>query len=225
MTANGRLIVFDWNGTLFDDLRHSHGAFNAVLARFGVPALDEAWYQEEYTVPFIQLYEAAGCDAKALLAREQEVHATFHAAYDEAAKTATLRTGAKELLHFLQDHKMPMVVLSNHTLHDIEFQGTRLGIRHYFDAILANEVNGTGYKIRGKDQRLKRYMAERDLAGGVIVGDSVEEIEIGRDFGLLSIAITGGMCSEARLRAAQPNHLVHSLHELQPILLDRGFAA
>ena len=59
----------------------------------------------------------------------------------------------------------------------------------------------------------------------MIVGDSVEEIEIAREQGLISVAITGGCASEDRLRGEKPDYLIHSLHELKPILQERGFAS
>jgi len=43
--------------------------------------------------------------------------------------------------------------------------------------------------------------------------------------GMVSIALTGGVITEQRLRAAKPDHLIHSLHELKPILQERGFAS
>ena len=56
----------------------------------------------------------------------------------------------------------------------------------------------------------------------IIIGNTVEEIEIARSQGLISIAITGGCVSEKRLRARTgPHHIIHSLHELKPILEER----
>ena len=57
----------------------------------------------------------------------------------------------------------------------------------------------------------------------MIVGDSIEEIHIAHEQDLISVAITGGCVSEERLRAGNPDYLIHSLHELKPILQERGF--
>jgi phosphoglycolate phosphatase len=42
---------------------------------------------------------------------------------------------------------------------------------------------------------------------------------------LISVAITGGIVAEQRLRDAKPDHLIHHLRELKPILQERGIAA
>jgi phosphoglycolate phosphatase-like HAD superfamily hydrolase len=217
-------IVFDWNGTLLDDLYPALAAHNAVLRMMGVDEISAERYQSDYNVPFIKMYESAGCEMTQLAAREKEVHATFHATYDEAVKAVPLRQGAEATLRFLRDAGAHIIVLSNHTVAAITAQAKQLGILGYFSAVLANDVNGVAYKKRGKDLRLKDYMQAHHLAGGFIVGDTIEEIEIGRDYDLQSFAITGGMCSTGRLDAEKPHHLITSLTEIQPILRQRGFA-
>ena len=59
----------------------------------------------------------------------------------------------------------------------------------------------------------------------MIIGDSVEEIHIAREQGLISVAITGGCVSEKRLRAEKPDYVIHALTELKPIMQERGFAS
>lgn len=75
-----------------------------------------------------------------------------------------------------------------------------------------------------KGERLQRFMRDNALhaANGVIVGDTVEEAEIGQQTGLASIVITGGIHTEEHLRTAQPDHVVHHLDEVMPILRKRG---
>jgi phosphoglycolate phosphatase len=217
-------IVFDWNGTLLDDLKASLEGFNAVLNVLGVREVNADRYRHDYNVPFITMYEKAGCDPKELRAREKDVHTIFHRTYEDAVKATDLREGAGELLQSLCRRRCLIVVLSNHTVADIRAQATRLGIRACFDAILANEINGGAYIKRGKGQRLKHYMHDHHLSGGSIVGDTTEEIEIARESHLQSFALTGGMCSHDRLHAKRPDHLVHSLLDIQPIL-EKGDAA
>jgi phosphoglycolate phosphatase-like HAD superfamily hydrolase len=78
-----------------------------------------------------------------------------------------------------------------------------------------------------KGKRLSIYMSEKhiDPKHGIIVGDSIEEIEIGRAEGMVTVAITGGGAAEQRLRAEKPDYVIHSLHELKPILRERSFVA
>jgi phosphoglycolate phosphatase len=76
-----------------------------------------------------------------------------------------------------------------------------------------------------KGERLRRYIEAKNLdaSNALIIGDTVEEIEIARELGMGCIAITGGVNSESRLREKSPDHIIHSLQELKPILQERGF--
>ena len=51
----------------------------------------------------------------------------------------------------------------------------------------------------------------------MIVGDTEEEIEIGRELGLVTIAITDGMCSTSRLRSMKPDFLIDTLAPIPAI--------
>ncbi|SIK53613.1 Putative phosphatase [Mycobacteroides abscessus subsp. abscessus] len=67
---------------------------------------------------------------------------------------------------------------------------------------------------------LQRYMREQDISPQhtVIVGDTPEEIRIAQSLGLTSVAMTGGMASESRLRNAGADHVVHDHDELLAVL-------
>lgn len=54
-----------------------------------------------------------------------------------------------------------------------------------------------------------------------IIGDSKEEPDIGRALNITSIGITGGCITEKRLRHAKPDHVIHALLEVIPILEKR----
>ena len=52
----------------------------------------------------------------------------------------------------------------------------------------------------------------------MIVGDSPEEIEIGKSLGLKTIAITNGYYSKFRLKKKNHDYMINNLHELKRII-------
>ncbi len=119
-------------------------------------------------------------------------------------------------------------ILSNHIVDPIRTQLRRLEIEHFFAEVLAYADRATQFKDMTKGERLRRYRVAQRHRGPqdtMIVGDTVEEIQIAREQGLISVAITGGCASEERLRAENPDYLIHSLHGLKPILQERGFVS
>ena len=50
-------IIWDWNGTLFDDAMVAVNALNDILARLGRPALTLEDYQRQMETPVIGFYQ------------------------------------------------------------------------------------------------------------------------------------------------------------------------
>ena len=220
-------IVFDWNSTLFDDIDALHDCLNIIFERYGRAPVDLANYQAHYQVPFDQLYRNHGfneVDIATILDASQHV---FHDHYEPRAALAGVRGGAVEILNHVKDSGVHSFILSNHLVDPIRVQLRRLKIDHLFTDVLAYANRATQFRDMTKGERLRRYRTDHkfDTAQTIIVGDSVEEIDIAHAQGLISVAITGGCVSETRLRAAKPDYIIHALPELKAIMQERGFAA
>ena len=49
-------IIFDWSGTLVDDLGPVIEATNAVLSRYGIAALDREGFRRKFRLPYREFY-------------------------------------------------------------------------------------------------------------------------------------------------------------------------
>ena len=58
-----RHIIWDWNGTLLDDLDYCVGIMNAILRRRSLPELDRARYRAVFDFPVRDYYARLGFDA------------------------------------------------------------------------------------------------------------------------------------------------------------------
>jgi phosphoglycolate phosphatase len=156
-----------------------------------------------------------------------ENSAFYHGHYEPMAHAADLREGAVDILTHAQTHGVQTLILSNHIVDAIRPQLRRLNIEHLFGEVLAYADRATQFRDMTKGERLRRYMQKHGMTqkDAIIVGDSVEEIEIAHEQGLIGVAITGGCASEERLRKTNPHHVIHSLTELKPILQERGFTS
>ena len=68
-------------------------------------------------------------------------------------------------------------------------------------------------------EKLKQIMAALDAPHGnaYLVGDAVSDVRVASETGLVSIAVTWGHQSEAHLRRAEPDYLVHTPQELSKL--------
>jgi len=227
MSAPTKNIVFDWNSTLLDDIGALFDCQNILMRSMGKPPITIDYFRAHYDVPFERLYTNLGLtDAEIEKAMGLD-KSIFHDHYEPMANVAGLREGAVEVLGHAQKHGVKSLILSNHIVDPIRTQLRRLEIEHLFAEVLAYATRKVQFRDMSKGERLRRFMQQNGMAPHqtIIVGDSVEEIEIAREQGLISVAITGGCVSEERLRAANPDHIIHSLHALKPIMQERGFVS
>lgn len=224
MNMNHKLIVFDWNGTILSDTRPSHESGNVCLEFYGAPAISLQKYRETFNFPIMHFYKLNGLSVDQVLEKKDEANVIFQEAYENLAKNARTRVGAREILQWIKSQNMSCIILSNYRTKRIQTHIERLGIAEFFDDVLAFGCDGSSI-VEGthKTERLTHYMAQHGYKpkDTIIVGDSTEEPEISRILGLTSIGITDGYISEKRLRAANPDHVIHNLREIRPILEEK----
>ncbi len=59
-------IIFDWNGTLLDDVAYCVSIINDLLMQHAMPTVDLNSYRAKFGFPVIHYYEALGFDFKQL---------------------------------------------------------------------------------------------------------------------------------------------------------------
>ncbi len=218
---NQKLAVFDWNGTLLADTKQAWIASNKCLEFYGIEPISFKRQLETFDFPIIHYYKRNGCSIDKVLETKTEANEIFQNSYDALAANARTRRGAKDLLEWLHSNDVTCIILSNYLTVKIERHLKRLKIDHYFSYISANTCDGTSIlNSTSKLERLSEFMVKRGYSydNAFIIGDSKEEPEIGRHFGITSIGITGGCINEKRLRGAKPDHLINSLHETKDLL-------
>ena len=116
----------------------------------------------------------------------------------------------REVLAWLRERSVPSAILSNHMTEAIAAQLERLDLTKYFGQILANTELGATVSGNNKIERMRDYLAgtQFDPSGTIIVGDSPEDIEIGKTLGMRTVAIGDGYFSTPRLRASKPDYLI-----------------
>ncbi len=216
-----KLVVWDWNGTLFADTAACYEADNHVIKSYGGNAISIGTFRDTIAIPAIDFYIQHGCNREELLATPERLAGLFHTFYENRSKNCRLRKGARSVLKCIRDDfHAESVILSNHTVDGINFQLSRVGIEDYFCGLLANDDKNASMKGRNKREKLNDYMEAKkyepkDVA---IVGDTTEEIEIGKFFGIKTIAITDGYYAAWRLRESKPNYLITCLEQVPEIL-------
>lgn len=212
-----KLIAFDWNGTLLSDTVAAWQAGNETFKMYKMKPISLSEFRKTFSIPISKLWTAHGGDKKVLTKQALE----YHPLYEQRAKHSRTRAGSKETLNWLKKQGIKKVIYSNHISSEIRKQLERLKINKYFPQILARSANDFSHvHSRGKEDKLVKFVRRHKYQPKEVltVGDTEEEIEIGKRHRFHTVAITGGYNSAARLKKHKPDFLIHNMIELKNII-------
>jgi len=215
-----KLVAFDWNGTLLSDTYPIYLG-DAEVCKFlnlRVPSYSE--FTELFDIPVKNYYLKLGAKEPDLMENAKKIEEIFHKDYESRILKVRTRAHTRDVLEFLKEKNIKRMIFSNHLTHKIKEQLVRLKINGYFDEVSGNSDPTTALKSRAKNERLKAYIGKNGFNAKevLIVGDTIEEIQIAREIGSTVAAITHGNCSTRRLRQAKPDYLISSLLEIEKII-------
>ncbi len=190
-------IVWDFNGTLLDDVRAGIDAVNDMLRRRGLATIDSVEkYRELFCFPIIDYYAKLGFDF------EKEDYYTvlapeWVALYLENYQRSTLSTGAEHTLQEVAGLGYTQTLLSATELQMLKGQVQDLGLEQYFSEIWGLDNIHAGGKI---GTALAWREAHPD-AKALFVGDSVHDWEVARAVGADCVLYCGGHQNRETLSA------------------------
>ena len=206
-------IVWDFNGTLLDDIRAGIDAVNDMLHRRGLATIDSVeQYRELFCFPIIDYYAKLGFDFEredyySVLAPE------WVALYLENYKRSTLTNGAKQTLQVLGERGYTQTLLSATELQMLKGQVHDLGLESYFTEVWGLDNIHAGGKIG-------TALAWRDAhpqSKALFVGDSVHDWEVANAAGADCVLYCGGHQNRQTLFACGCP-IIDSLEQLLDLL-------
>lgn len=183
------LILWDWNGTLLDDVQLCVDALNRLLARYGYPQrYDRDQYRAIFGFPVQEYYARAGFD----FSRHSfdELAVSFMEDYIPASAHCPLMEGARDALDAFANAGLRQVILSASPVPTLEQQAAQRDVTRYFDRLLGL---GDIYAKSKVDLGL-RYLQETGFAPAraVMIGDSTHDFEVARALGVGCVLQSGG---------------------------------
>jgi len=207
-----RNIIFDWSGTLVDDLPAVLKASNFVLTQSGKAEMSLAEFRAEFALPFKKFY-----DRHTPHIPMDQLEAWFHAEFRQAQHSVVELPHAREFLEFCRAKKFRTFLLS--TVHGDYFKEQCRD--NGFDAFLEKPYTD----VWDKREKIHEILAENNLSPDetLFIGDMEHDIATARHGGIHSCAVLTGYNTLEQLRAAGPDLIVEHLGELKRVLLKNHF--
>jgi phosphoglycolate phosphatase-like HAD superfamily hydrolase/ADP-ribose pyrophosphatase YjhB (NUDIX family) len=207
-----RNIIFDWSGTLVDDLPAVLKASNFVLSQSGHPEMSLEEFRQEFQLPFTKFYDRHTPDVPVA-----QLEQWFHAKFRQSQDSVTELPHAREFLEFCRAHHCRTFLLS--TIHADHFKAQCQD--NGFDAFIDKPYTG----VLDKREKIHEILRENDLRAEetLFIGDMEHDIATAKHGGIHSCAVLTGYNTLEQLRAASPNLIVEHLSELRGVLERNNF--
>lgn len=193
-------LVWDWNGTLLDDIEAVIGATNAAFAEVDLAPLTLEQYREMYCVPIPRFYERL-LGRLPTEAEWERMDGIFHRHYTEQRVRCGLTQGVEELLAQWRLAGRSQSLLSMYGHEELVPVVRGYGIEPHFV-----RVDGrTGPSGGSKALHMERHFTALDGIDpqrSVVIGDAVDDAVAAAHVGARAVLYTGGSHSRASLEAA-----------------------
>ena len=199
-----RNVIFDWSGTLVDDLPAVWRASNHALQQAGVPAMPLEEFRREFRLPARDFYMER-------VTKESlpKLEGWFLEGFKLAQDTVTPLPHAREFLEFCRQHGLRTFLLS--AVHPALFsqQEKISGFGPFLDK--------TYLGAHDKKDLIGQILRDNELdpTETVFIGDMQHDIETAHHGGVKSVAVLTGYDSLDKLRKSKPDLIVEHLSELR----------
>lgn len=193
---NYTYVLWDWNGTLIDDLQMNIDLENSMLKERKLPPIpSKEFYLENFDFPVVDFYYLIGYTFEN--ESFEEVGEIYAAEYEKRLATTSLFPDAVRVLDALTENGFQQVIISATEQNMLLSQVNRYGISDYFESVL-----GTDNKLgQSKVQTALLWLRENriDPKTAVFIGDTLHDLETAKAIGCDCILTSRGHFSKKRL--------------------------
>lgn len=188
-------LIWDWNGTLLDDVSANMRTVDEMLTRRGLETVDDLEkYRRLFGFPISDFYLKVGFD----LEKEafDKVAEEYVAAYVENSRDVSLYPDVRETLEAFCRAGVEMSILSATEHTRLLTHVASYGIEEYFSQIVGVSDNRGDSKAGAG----ARYIKSLGGVRAVFIGDTVHDASVARECGGECVLVSRGHMDSVRLK-------------------------
>ncbi len=210
MITKYKHIIWDWNGTIFNDVTLGIDIINKLLIERGLSTLTVEIYKEVFTIPVKDYYAGLGFD----FSKEpfEKVGKLWMDEYERRKFECGLYNGVEDLMKKNQSLGIGQSILSAYSQHTLEEMVDHFSLRKYFTHIVGlDNIYAAGKLHLGKElmKRLGNGKGET-----LVIGDTIHDYEVATEIGADCVLVASGHQSKDVLLKAT-NNVIDSIDELK----------
>ncbi len=190
-----RHIIWDWNGTLFNDVVCCYEVLVELMSLYKVtPEISFHQYLCKFSFPVIDYYKDIGFDFTAYSFHELAI--VWHDLYQKKARDCQLYYGTTALLGALQKNLIASSILTAAKQDDVCLLLDHFAIKEHFTNVYGVDNNYAHGKLsRGELLLEKIALPKQDV---VMVGDTDHDAEVASHLGIAVILLADGHQDSSR---------------------------
>lgn len=199
--------IFDWSGTLVDDMALVVCATNHVMRVYGKPEWSRETFRKSFRLPYEEFYKEClpGVDL-------EEIEGHFREGFSLSSELVPVLPHAEDFLRYLQSSNCRMFVLTSMcaTAFVEQLEGLELG--RYFEKNYAGVLDKR--KLIGEVLETNGLDPERTI----FVGDMTHDIQTAHHGGVYSAGVLTGYNDRELLESVSPSLIFEDLASFRSTL-------
>ena len=197
-------IIFDWSGTLSNDLPMVYEAVMRVFEHFGVKRISLDEFRLSYTLPYMVHAKKFGINV------DKETLDNVFAHHFRNCGFPQPLPGVEKVLQQLKSSGKSMIVLSSHKQEFLEEEAVKFfsSSSGYFLKLFGG--------VHDKEEAIGDVIREVGFAPSetIMVGDTEHDIFAGHRASLTTAAVLSGYRPKEKLALAKPDFMINDVTEL-----------
>lgn len=205
-------VIWDWNGTLLDDVQLCLDIMNNVLINRNKTSLSLEQYKNLFVFPVVNYYESIGFDKDDFISISDE----FIGEYECRRLECQIFDGVEAILSRNIENGITQSILSAYKHSTLLEIVEHFDLSRYFVELIGQDDIYAHGKIEQGLQWINRIgIGKKDI---IMIGDTYHDYEVAREIGVDCILISHGHNSEIKLNSTGAI-VVENFTELSKVLL------
>lgn len=196
MNDNHQTIIWDWNGTLLNDVDQCIDSMNTMLLKRQRSPISKKKYIEIFTFPVKEYYETIGWDFNN--ESWDEIANEFMQLYFSKLGAAGLHKEALPVIKYFHKKNYPQAILSAMEHNALVSAIKKRGILQYFDQITGIEDHFAHSKIEVARKLIRNLNVSPGEA--TMIGDTIHDYEVAKELGCQCVLVAIGHQTYERLK-------------------------
>lgn len=197
-------IIFDWNGVFTKDTEQLIKSITKLFEKYHLPKMSYEELSSNLAPNFLQFWQRYIPNIPM-----EKAHRDFNKIFRKQVRP--LVHGAEDVLKFLRSNDVEMYVLSSCEESMLEQDIRQHGIYHYFNKVYGGRMR--------KDEAMAEILEGNclDKTNTLYVGDTVDDINVGKKNNVKTAAVLSGYHNERLLRRMQPDYVFDDINGLKTL--------